>query len=965
LERRLAPAVFPVTTVADSGPGSLRQAVADANALAGADTVTFDATVFAAPTTIVLTGGSLSVTDDLVVNGPAAKLTLSGNTTSRVLTLTAAAPLTVVLNDLRFIDGLTAGGGGAVKGGDDSLTLNRCELANNTATTGNGGAVDVDAGGLLTAEDCAFNGNTAVNGGAVAAGGVGTVDGRIVLRRCTLSGNAASFDGGAINSDGYILIADSTLSANTSANATGGGGAIRHAGQFGAPAFIVRNSTLSGNSAVGTGGAIRLFNSTGLLTIQNSTIVGNTANGANGGGIAREGGTTTVTIESSIVALNVNAASADLFSAGTVNATVSLIGSKTGVTTFNADAFTTTNLSADPLLGPLQKNGGPTLTHQPAAASPAINNGSNPAGLANDQRGAGFPRAVGTPDIGAIELRSFVVTNDADAGAGSLRQAVLDSEALAGADTIVFEPTFFGSSRTISLLTALPLVATGVTIQGPGAALLTVRRDPAAAANFAVLRFSGSGVVSSVSDMTVTGGTSGGVTVQGQDVTLERLVISGNTGGSGAFVNSGTLTVRDSIIAQNQFAGNGGGILALDSSLTVEGSALTANDSGLRGGGLNSLGTGSLAILGTTISGNTAASHGGGVYIDLPTTHTIRNCTISGNGSKARGGGIALNQSIAAATLRLRNSTVTANTAATAGGGIASLSNLPRLLLQSSVVAGNLHPGSPDISMTGLVEVGNSLVGGAAGFTPSDLGGNLAFGTNPLLGALANNGGPTQTHALLAGSPLINSGSNPTALTTDQRGAGFARVVGGQADIGAFEVQLAVAKIAAVQVNGGAAQRSRVTSLVVTFDQPPELPASPADGFQLRRQSDNAAVTLAGSVAGNAVTLTFNGGPLDFGSLADGRYTLTVLAAQVPNLDGNGDGTAGDDFTLVGDPSTAPKLFRLFGDNDGDGDVDAADFGQFRQAFGTGANLAFDFDGDGDVDASDFGQFRQRFGTAV
>jgi len=965
LERRLAPAVFPVTSAADAGPGSLRQAVADANALAGVDTVTFDATVFPAPTTIVLTGGSIGIGDDLVMNGPAAGLTLSGNSASRIFFLNAAVPLAVAFNDLRFIDGVTAGGGGAVKGGDDSLTLNRCEFVGNTATSGTGGAVDLDAGGLMTVEDSTFTGNKAVNGGAVAAGGIGSVNGRIVIRRSTLSGNSASFDGGAVNSDGYIFIADTTLSGNSSGNATGGGGAIRQAGQFNAPAVIIRNCTLSGNTAAGNGGAVRLFNSTGPLTIQNCTIVGNTASGANGGGVSREGGSTTVSIESSVIANNVNAASPDLFSAGAVNATVSLIGAKTGVATFNGDAFTTTNLGVDPLLGPLQNNGGPTWTHLPAAASPAINNGSNPAGLANDQRGAGFPRAIGVTDIGAVEFRSFVVTNDAEAGAGSLRQAMLDSEALAGADTIVFEPTFFGSARTISLLTALPLVANSVTIQGPGAGLLTVRRDPAAAANFAVLRFSGTGPVSLVRDLTVAGGTSGGITSQNHDLTLEGLAVIGNAGGSGVFVSSASLIVRDSTVSKNQTAGNGGGILGLDSSLSIETCAITANESGLRGGGVNSLGTGSIAILNTTVSGNTAASHGGGVYIDSPFAHDIRNSTISGNSSKARGGGIALNQSITAATLRLRNSTVTANTATTAGGGIAGISNLPRLLLQSSVVAGNVNPGNPDISMTGLVEVGNSLVGSAAGFTLTDLGGNLAFGTNPLFGALGSNGGPTQTHALLPGSPLINKGSNPTALTTDQRGTGFARVVNSSADIGAFEVQAPPAKVATVQVNDGTTQRSRVTSLVVTFDQPAALPVNPADGFQLKRQSDNAAVLLAGSVAGNAVTLTFTGGPLDFGSLADGRYTLTVLASKIANLDGNSDGTPGDDYTLAGDPASAPKLFRLFGDNDGDGDVDASDFGQFRQAFGTAANLAFDFDNDGDVDASDFGQFRQRFGTAV
>jgi hypothetical protein len=80
-------------------------------------------------------------------------------------------------------------------------------------------------------------------------------------------------------------------------------------------------------------------------------------------------------------------------------------------------------------------------------------------------------------------------------------------------------------------------------------------------------------------------------------------------------------------------------------------------------------------------------------------------------------------------------------------------------------------------------------------------------------------------------------------------------------------------------------------------------------------------------------------------------------------LDGNSDGTPGDNYTLIGDPATN-KLFRLFGDGNGSGNVDAADFGMFRAAYGTSNNI-FDFDNGGGVDATDFGAFRQRFGAAI
>jgi hypothetical protein len=188
----------------------------------------------------------------------------------------------------------------------------------------------------------------------------------------------------------------------------------------------------------------------------------------------------------------------------------------------------------------------------------------------------------------------------------------------------------------------------------------------------------------------------------------------------------------------------------------------------------------------------------------------------------------------------------------------------------------------------------------------------------------------------------------------------------------AFVPSVAPETVASVVVNNGAVQRSRVTTVQVNFDPSLtlSLPANPADAFQLKRQSDNALVTLSAVVSGPSVTLTFTGGAVDGAagnySLADGRYTLTVFANQVNggSFDGNGDGVTGDDYALVGAPGTAPNLFRFFGDINGDGTVSASDFIVFRQYFG-GVNDAFDFNGDGAVAASDFAQFRQRFGGSI
>ena len=146
---------------------------------------------------------------------------------------------------------------------------------------------------------------------------------------------------------------------------------------------------------------------------------------------------------------------------------------------------------------------------------------------------------------------------------------------------------------------------------------------------------------------------------------------------------------------------------------------------------------------------------------------------------------------------------------------------------------------------------------------------------------LGNNGGPTQTIGLLLGSPAVDAGSNPAELINDQRGVNYFRAAGKSADIGAYELQTPP-RVLLTTINGGALQRSRVTTISVSFDQVVSLPANPAGAFQLNRQSDNAVVALISAVTngvGTTVTLTFNGSVFESGSLADGRYTLTVYSA--------------------------------------------------------------------------------------
>jgi hypothetical protein len=272
------------------------------------------------------------------------------------------------------------------------------------------------------------------------------------------------------------------------------------------------------------------------------------------------------------------------------------------------------------------------------------------------------------------------------------------------------------------------------------------------------------------------------------------------------------------------------------------------------------------------------------------------------------------------------------------------------------IVGKNNATTGPDIR--GAVVADHSFISNTAGSTIA--GTNNVLNVDPLLGPLADNGGPTQTHALLPGSPA----TNVAALANDRRGSGYARIVGIGIDFGAFEVQTIQVKVASVQVNAGAAQRSRVTTLKITFDQvviffgSPQLRSIWSDRVTANIRPWAQPSTMAPPFT--IVTLTFlSGDTVDFGSLAGSHYTLTIDACKVSNiggpLDGNGDGTGGGNYMLASVPAPNPptNIFRLFADINGDGAVANNDFVVFRQYF-TGYLFALDFDGDGAVIASDF-----------
>ncbi|MDJ1183026.1 Calx-beta domain-containing protein [Roseofilum casamattae] len=291
-----------------------------------------------------------------------------------------------------------------------------------------------------------------------------------------------------------------------------------------------------------------------------------------------------------------------------------------------------------------------------------------------------------------------------------------------------------------------------------------------------------------LTDSTVSGNSSnrfaGGVWARNRTITLIDSTVSGNSsrlhiGGT----YSRHLNVTDSTVSNNT-SGDFGGGLYFTGTGNITNSTISGNSSTNKGGGIYF--RNNLTSTNSTISGN-SSNRGGGVYSRGGGTANFTNSTISGNSSNNNGGGIFLRGN-SGGTTNFINSTIANNTAGTNGGGIHR--NGGTVNLNNTIVANNTASTSGnDLSGT-FNTVEYSAISDVAGaiITNNDIS-NLTD-TDPLLAPLANNGGNTQTHALLASSPAIDAGSNANAtaasLTTDQRG--FSRFRG-TVDIGAYEAQ--------------------------------------------------------------------------------------------------------------------------------------------------------------------------------
>jgi hypothetical protein len=436
--------------------------------------------------------------------------------------------------------------------------------------------------------------------------------------------------------------------------------------------------------------------------------------------------------------------------------------------------------------------------------------------------------------IGLIEIfrvnqaNTLTVTSTADSGAGSLRQALADANS---GDTIQFAPALNG--QTIALTSNELVIDKNITISGPGSGQLTVRRSFAnrtPVPPFRILHVTPGHIVT-IEGLTIMGGYSyfasgGGVFNDHATLTVNDCLVTGNFsgvagGGLGSSGTSARLTVLNSEVSLNfasgiaQGGGGSGGGISSDGTLTITHSTVSGNSvtnqppSPGSAGGIFS--GGPAEISDSAIGGNAGGTYGGGIVNGGPMT--ITDSIISGNTSIGSGAGINNG-----GTLTITNSTIIGNAAvfkqSGRGGGISNGDNGTLTIIHSTFSGNRADGGAGGIDLSsGMLHLGNTILkAGTSGANlannsgtvishgynlSSDNGGGFLtaagdqINTEPMLGPLQDNGGPTATHALLTGSPAINAGDpnfNPPPLY-DQRGPGYPRVIGGRIDIGSFELQ--------------------------------------------------------------------------------------------------------------------------------------------------------------------------------
>lgn len=345
---------------------------------------------------------------------------------------------------------------------------------------------------------------------------------------------------------------------------------------------------------------------------------------------------------------------------------------------------------------------------------------------------------------------TLTVTNTNDNGPGSLRQLIFDA---GSGDAITFDESLSG---TITLSTQLT-INKNITIQGPGAEILSL---------------SGNGA----ERICYVG--------QGYSVTISGLsIVNGNAGsnfGGGIYNVSDNLTVSDCIFTGNM-GESAGGIYNYGCSPSIINCSFSGNTVSWYGGGIYNRNCPAPVVDRCTFNGNYSPRYGGGGIYNHSSSPKVTNCTFSSN-TGYKGGGI---YNYLSSNPTVSNCTFKDNGAITGSGMCNENSSCP-VVTNCIFWDGVIDPEIVNEDATGSIPIVGSCVVRNGTVTGNPIISGDIFTTDPMLGELADNGGHTQTCALLPGSSAIDAGIELDDVTTDQRGV--LRPKGAGYDIGAYEV---------------------------------------------------------------------------------------------------------------------------------------------------------------------------------
>lgn len=641
-------------------------------------------------------------------------------------------------------DGLF-GRGGAIATESGNVQISDSDIQNNNTTSGDaaGGAISTVSGQILI-QGTEFNSNR-TNGINAPGGAVYSDSGTITIENSRFTLNSTQGDqsnGGAVATASSLLTAlNSTLDDNFTAGAAASGGAL----YSNTGTTLVIQSTLSGNIVLGAetgGGGIAM--SAGSLQVIQSTITGNKASGTvanlSGGGILAQSGT--VVLENSIVAGNLALDVApDMYSPLPVElgVTYSLIGRNNGTDLIATSGTSPDNLgnyiggdtvetAIDPLLGPLQSNGGRSPLHAPQPGSLAINRGSNALAtnpltdgmpLTTDQRLLiPIPRIIDdVVDIGALEVFSIAgpltvtintdeVDTDVSSSDLSLREAILLAGASPGADVIRFADSTNAAEFDLSL--GQMVIRDSLTLTGNG----QTRTVLDAQQSSRIFDIASSAASITIENMTLKNAR----TVQNGMFWADEFY----GGGAVRSAATGGLSLSQITLSGNATNGDyapGGALLAKGGPVSISRSLLSGNSTsgyGSFGGAVSATQATNLTISETTVTGNMTTgrwAYGGGVYSDGGTL-TISRSTLSGNktlGSGAVGGAVAFYDYSSQGKLIISNSTISGNQTlgnTSSGGGV--YSSQDDVIISQSTLSGNSTAGT-DSNGAGLFVSGATL----------------------------------------------------------------------------------------------------------------------------------------------------------------------------------------------------------------------------------------------------------------